>query len=175
MVSPPLRRYWRQVSWRTSFLLLMMAIWLGLPNLKASAQEDLGSCTLRDHVYTCDGTVFQKALATARTVSVQAHNADGVARSQLKNLVSRKLGKTVAPDGSPADLVFLLIPVSDAGEVNYSSGRADLGTLRIYAASSTGSPARLLWAETFSGQPDLPWPTVVHGLILQFESRFHIK
>lgn len=165
----------RQVFWHRSFLLLMVAIWLGLPHSKAGAQEDLGSCTLRDHVYTCDGAALQKALASASTVSVQAHNADGVARSQLKDLVGRKLGKTVAPDGSPADLVFLLMPVGDSGEINYSSGRADLGTLRIYTATSTGSPAHLLWAETFSGQPDMPWPAVVRGLILQFESRFHIK
>ncbi len=157
------------------FLILATAIWLSLPSSKLSAQEDLGSCTLRDHVYTCDGAAFQKALANATTVSVQAHNADGVARAQLRELVTSKLGKAVAPNGSSADLVFLLIPVGDAGEINYNSSRADLGTLRIYTAASDGSPAHLLWAETFSGPPDMPWPAVVRGLIQQFESRFHIK
>ena len=165
---------------KLAFLLLILTVWSGLQQRRAHAQDessggDLGSCTLRDHVYTCDGAAFQRALASANTASVKAHNADGVARAQLTDLVTKKLGKTLAPEGSQADLMFLMIPVGDEGEVNYNSGRVTLGTLRIYTVAPAGTSAHLLWAETFSGQPDMPWPAVVRGLILQFQSRFNIK
>ena len=56
-----------------------------------------------------------------------------------------------------------------------SPGNVDVGTLRVYSANPDGTRAHLLWAEDFSGSEDMPWPTVVHGLILQFQSHFHIK
>jgi hypothetical protein len=134
---------------------------------------DAGACTLKNYVYTCDGAVFQRALAHANAVAIETHNADGVARAQLKDLLTKKLGKTIAPAGSPADLDFLLIP-TPLGGVNRETD-ADLGTLRVYTSGLDGARGHLLWAETFSGTQDLPWPAVVHGLILQFQSRFHIK
>jgi hypothetical protein len=159
-------------------LLVLLAV-LGPGGLRLQAQSDVGggddgACVLKNHVYTCDGAVFQRALAGATTVAIETHNADGVARSQLKDLVTRKLGKTVAPAGSPADLEFLLIPTPLEGVVS-SVTDADLGTLRIYASGPNGGRGHLLWAETFSGTQDLPWPAVVHGLILQFQSRFKIR
>jgi hypothetical protein len=135
---------------------------------------DDGTCVLKDHVYTCDGAAFQKALAGANAVVIETHNADGVARSQLQNLITKKLGKTVVPAGSPADLDFLLIPTSPEG-VLMGATDFDLGTLRVYTAGPTGTRGHLLWAEDLSGRQNLPWPAVVHGLILQFQSRFHIK
>ena len=134
---------------------------------------DAGACTLKNHVYTCDGAALQKALTGANAVAIETHNADGVARAQLKDLVTQKLGKTIAPAGSPADLDFLLIPTPLTGVTRATD--ADLGTLRIYTSGPDGVRGHLLWAETFSGTQDLPWPAVVHGLILQFQSRFHIK
>ena len=68
-----------------------------------------------------------------------------------------------------------MIPVDDQGVLNDSLGGASLGTLRIYTVTPDGARGHLLWAETFSGERDLPWPAVVRGLILQFQSRFHIK
>lgn len=158
---------------------LLAAFALGLSQTSARAQSDvgggdLGACTLKGHVYTCDGAAFLKALAAATAVKIEAHNADGVARSQLSELVTRKLGKTVAPQGTPADLDFMLIPIQDQG-VNYTGGEVGLGTLRVYTVTPDGARGHLLWAETFSGQQDMPWPAVVHGVILQFQSRFHVK
>jgi len=142
---------------------------------QSQTTEDLGGCTLKDHVYHCDGAVFQKALAAATAVKIETHNADGIARSQLGDFVSKKLGKTIAAPGASADLDFLMIPVDDQG-VMYSEGSdANLGTLRIYTATPDGARGHLLWAETFSGRPNMPWPAVVHGLILQFQARFKIK
>jgi hypothetical protein len=136
--------------------------------------SDDGSCVLKNHIYTCDAAAFQKALASATTVVIETHNADGVARSQLSTLVTKKLGKTVSPAGSPADLDFLMVPTPLEGVVG-SITDADLGTLRIYTSGPNGGRGHLLWAENFNGTQDLPWPAVVHGLIQQFQSRFHIK
>jgi hypothetical protein len=152
---------------------------LGLSSTSARAQSDVGGgdaggCTLKDHVYTCDGATFQKALAGATTVAIETHNADGVARSKLKDLITKKLGKTIAPPGGPADLDFLLIPTSPEGVV-IGATDFDLGTLRVYTSGPDGARGHLLWAEDLSGRENLPWPAVVHRLILQFESRFHIK
>jgi hypothetical protein len=152
------------------------ALLCGLGRAPAIAQGDAGAgggCTLKDHVYTCDGAAFQRALANAKTARIETHNVDGVARSQLTTLITKKLGKTVAAEGGPADLVFLMIPMAQEGVVNMSVG--DLGTLRIYSTTPDGAKAQLLWAETYSGDLDLPWPAVVSRLIGQFQARFHIK
>ena len=163
-----------------ALLFLTAVLWAGLAGPLAMAQsetgsENLGSCTLRDHVYRCDGAAFQKALADAKTASIETHNVDGVARSQLTNLITKKLGKTVAAQGAAPDLVFLMIPTGQDGMVNTGPGGTDLGTLRIYSATADGAKGHLLWAETYSGEQDMPWPAVVHGLIAQFQARFHIK
>ena len=34
----------------------------------ANSEGDLGACTLKNHIYTCDGAVFHKALESATTV-----------------------------------------------------------------------------------------------------------
>ena len=134
-----------------------------------------GGCTLKNHVYHCDGAALQKALTDATTVRIETHDVDGPAQGALKSLLTKKLGKkVVTEDGAPADLVFLLIPTEAEGVVN-SPGNSDLGTLRIYTVAADGGWGHLLWAETYSGQQDMEWPAVVHGLIQQFQADFHIK
>ena len=172
-------RYSRRRLLTHSSLIAIAILLLGLSPAPTRGQsqtstEDLGGCTLKDYVYHCDGAIFQKALSAASSVTIQTHNADGVARDRLTTFVTSKLGKTIAAPGTPADLSFLMIPVDDQG-VLYSAAGANLGTLRIYTVTPDGSRGHLLWAETFLGPPDMPWPAVVRGLILQFQSRFHIK
>jgi hypothetical protein len=162
-----------------ALVVLLAILGSSAASLPAHAQGDVGGgdaggCTLANHVYTCDGAAFQKALASAGAVAIETHNADGVARTQLQNLVTKKLGKTVAPAGNAADLDFLLIPTSEAGVIN-GSVADDLGTLRVYTSGPDGRRGHLLWAENFSGLPDMPWPAVVRGLIQQFQARFKIK
>jgi hypothetical protein len=135
---------------------------------------DPGACVLKSHVYTCDGAAFQKALAASTAIEVEAHNADGIARSQLKDLVTKHLGKSIAADGVSADLDFLLIPIEPEGVISGATD-ATLGTLRVYSVEAGGKRGHLLWAEDFSGAQDMPWPAVVHGLILQFQAHFHLK
>jgi hypothetical protein len=158
----------------------LATIYVGLAAAPARAQnepgaaENLGACTLKNHIYTCDGAALQRALASASTAAIETGNVDGAAQSQLSSLIVKKLGKTLAAKGTPTDLVFLLVPTAPTGVVN-SSGDVDLGTLRIYATTPEGARGPLLWAETFRGDQEMPWPAVVHGLILQFQSRFKIK
>ncbi len=134
-----------------------------------------GGCTLKNHVYHCDGEVFAKALLAAQTVRIETDDVDGAAQGALKSLLGKKLEKKVVLDDStPADLVFVMIPTTAEGVVN-SPGNADLGTLRIYTVAADRGWGHLLWAETYSGQQDMPWPAVVHALIQQFQKDFQIK
>ncbi len=159
-------------------LIVLGLFGLGLALTPARAQSDVGggdagTCTLKDHLYTCNKAEFQKALAAATTVAIETHNADGVARTELTSLVTKKLNKTIAHPGTPADLDFLLFPVEDAGGITYFSGSVARGTLRVYSVAADGARGHLLWAETYSGVQDLPWPIVVRGLILAFQSQLH--
>jgi hypothetical protein len=162
---------------RLYFLVLTVIAMLALSLTQAQAQERSTStpaCILTKGVYTCDGVTFQKILANAKTISLETHTIDKVARSQLTEFITKKLNKTVVPEGSPCDLVFLLLPIEATG-VNYTSGDAELGTLRIYLPNSENNRGEIVWAEVFSGRIELPWPSVVHCVITQFQSTFHIK
>lgn len=160
---------------------LFLALGAAAPGASAQngiGEGDLGACTLKNHVYTCDAASFEKALTSATTVSFETHNSDGIARNLLNDLVENKLHKTVVPDGAPADLVFLLEPIDQGGQVENTNTVQDLGTLRIYSTTPEGRPAHLLWAETYSTGPsanDIPWPLVARGVIAKFEKRFQIK
>ena len=141
----------------------------------AAGAGEAGGCTLKNHVYHCDGEVFAKALLAAETVRIETDNVDGPAQGALKSLLTKKLDKKVVQDdGAAADLAFVMIQTPAEGVVN-SPGDADLGTLRVYTVRAGGGWGRLLWAETYSGQQDMPWAAVVHGLIAQFEKDFQIK
>jgi hypothetical protein len=139
-----------------------------------AGQPESESCSLKNHVYTCDSAAFKKKLDSAATFRIETQNTDGVAREQLQSLVTRKLGRTLAPQNSVPDLIFLLLPTGVDG-VNISPGEVDLGTLRVYTASPDGTRAHLVWAEDFTGQQDLPWPFVVRALISRFQAHFGIK
>jgi hypothetical protein len=163
---------------RLYLVLLSLLLPIGLSGAPAMAQGNSSTegqaCTLEKHVYTCDGTAFQKRLAEAKTISLETHSIDKYAQAQLKTLITKKLGKTLVAEGSPADLVFLLLPVGVDG-MSINSGSVDLGTLRIYTANPDNTRGNILWAEVYTGHEDLPWPATVNGLILQFQTHFKIK
>jgi hypothetical protein len=126
-------------------------------------------CTLAKQVYTCDQASFRAALASAHTIAVEGRPRDRVSPPQLKELVLA-LGKTAVPAGSSADLTFSIIPLDNTG-INVGPSGTDLASLRVYGPSTSGTQGEVLWAETFSGQPDMTWPSVVHALIQQFRAR----
>ena len=166
------------VPYRVTFLALALLVGSVVPRAFAQTGAeggDLGTCTLHNHIYTCDGAAFQKELSAATSVSLVTHVADGIAQSTLKDLVEKKLHKTIAPEGSPADLVFLLEPIDVSGQVETDSSLADLGTLRVYSATADGRPEHLLWAEVYTGNSDMSWPIVARSVVARFEKRFGIK
>jgi hypothetical protein len=133
-----------------------------------SAQQGAG-CTLEKQVYTCDWQAFMHRLEKAQSISVETQSMDRFTARQLRQLAG-ELGKSVSPDSQQGDLTFLLIPMQSTG-VHIGPSGEPLATLRIYA-SEPGSPrGKLLWAETYTGQPDRPWPSTVHALIEQFHDR----
>ena len=178
MKNRVLQYFSAQLTFVALFALSVASITHSAAAQNGIGEGDMGGCTLKNYVYTCNAADLQKALSGANSVSFEIHNADGSARKELKQLVEDKLHKTVAADGAPADLVFLLEPIDQGGQVMEASQMRDLGTLRIYSTTADGRPAHLLWAETYQSDPtghDMPWPIVAHGLVTRFEKRFQIK
>src|SRR6185437_6565124 len=135
---------------------------------RAQGANEAG-CTLEKQVYTCDWAAFVQRLDKAHTVAVETQRIDRFTARQLRELAG-ELGKTVAPEDQVGDLTFLLIPMQSTG-VHIGPGGEPLATLRIYAPAPGTPRGTLLWAETYTGQPDRPWPATVHALIEQFQNR----
>ncbi len=142
-----------------------------LPRIgSAQAPSTAPGCTLNGNIYTCSRVLFQRALTDARTVSIDMSPRDRNGRAQLETLAG-ELGKAVAQPGQPADLTFALTPVDTEGVHVGPAGYA-LATLSVYAPGPNGPRSTLVWSDTFSGQPDMRWPAVVHALIQQFRAEF---
>ena len=165
----------RAVAW--SFVAgVAMTAWLAAGPFAAAGpmQGDAAGqgsgCTLAKAIYTCDRTAFRRALRAAKTVSLETQPRDRVAAGQLRRM-AESLGKEVSPVEASGDLTLLLIPV-DRNGVLVGPGGAELATLRVYGAAVDGQRGPLLWAESYSGDADRPWPTTVQALIQQFEAKF---
>lgn len=140
-----------------------------------AAPLDLPACTLQGKNYLCSKPYLQQALAATHTVAIVSQPANHASDAALASL-ARSLDKTIAGGdaASPAQLTFRLTPVEPAG-VTVGAGAVDLATLNIFIAAPGNPTARLLWSETYNGDPDLPWPAVVNALTRQFKSRLGIK
>lgn len=151
-------------------VLLTATLLIASLSAKTQAQETTpaAGCTLKKDVYTCDKASFVKSLKAATTIAIQTQGTDHTTGPQLKDLI-RALGKTPQAQEAPADLTFLLIPFPSDG---MSFGSSELATLRVYGPAPQGERGRLLWAETYVGQADIPWPAIVHALIQQFQAKF---
>jgi hypothetical protein len=171
-ICPPLRR---PVFNLISFLALTLTIPLyAQPDPSIG---DIGSCTLKNHVYTCNRNEFEKAFTATRNVAIETHNIDASSRTRLADMLTKKYGKNVVAStssGAEPELIFLIIPLGHEG-VNVVPGEVELGTLRVYSSTPGGARGHLVWAETYTGEPDLPWPAVSRALLLQFQSHFHPK
>lgn len=135
----------------------------------AGAQEQAPGCTLEKQIYTCSWQAFRPELDAAHTVAVETQRIDRSTAAQVRKL-AEELGKSVVEGQQGADLTFLLIPLEPTG-VHIGPGGEPLATLRIYKPGAGTPRGTLLWAETYTGQPDRPWPATVHALIEQFRSR----
>src|SRR5579875_2768534 len=149
-------------------ILVMLASLLPFGAIQAQTADAPG-CSLEKQVYTCDWQAFVHRLHRAHTVEIETQSLDKFTARQLRQLAG-ELGKTVAPEDQPADLTFLLIPLQSTG-LHIGPGGEPLATLRIYTPQPGNARGTLVWAETYTGQPDRPWPATVHALIEQFQDR----
>jgi hypothetical protein len=152
-------------------LLLLVGTAIAVNAQSGPAADTSAGCTLENHVYTCNKASFEKVLNAAQTASIDVSPRDRVARAQLGNLVT-SLGKALQPGNASANLIFSLAPVDPNGGVTIGPAEREIGSLLVYAAGPDGMKGVLLWAETFKGHLDTPWPAVVHALISQFSARF---
>ncbi len=149
----------------------------GLATLGCAAvhAQNAEGCTLQKQVYTCDRAGFRQALAKAATAEVDPAAKDRMVAAKLRDLVTT-LGKAAPGPGQPADLTFSLLPVESTGVMVGPAG-VELAVLRVFGpaartGSASGGTGALLWAETFSGQPDTSWPATVQATINQFRAGF---
>ncbi|MGI4828190.1 MAG: hypothetical protein ACRYFU_08375 [Janthinobacterium lividum] len=155
-------------------LVVLSALCTGTLANVAGAQEAGTSappagCTLHKDVYTCNLDAFRQRLTAAHTVGIETQRDDRFTAAQLRKLIVQ-MGKTVATEDQPAGLTFLLIPIETAG-IQYGPAAQPLATLRVYAPGPATSRGTLLWAETWTGHQDRPWPSIVQALLEQFKER----
>lgn len=155
-------------GWRMGCVVVMWGV-LASGGAALAQSENAPRCTLEKQVYTCDWQAFAQRLNKAKSVSIETHQIDRFTARQMRELVG-ELGKSVAADGQQGDLTMLLIPMESTG-IHIGPAGEPLATLRIYAPLPGAPRGTLLWAETYTGQPDRPWPMTVHALIEQFKDR----
>jgi hypothetical protein len=136
----------------------------------ATAQTASTGCALRKQVYTCDWAAFKDKLDGAHNVAVETQSRlDRPVATELREL-AQSLGKSVTESQQGADLTFLLIPWEGNG-VEFGPMDQPLATLRIYAPDQETGHRKLVWVETYFGQPDMPWPAEANAAIEQFRER----
>jgi hypothetical protein len=151
------------MSVRLSLALVLLAF-----SLVVHAQSyAVAGCPQVKGRYQCDQSAFVKTLAVARTVAVETQPFDRNGERQLTELATH-LGKTASAEN--ADLVFRLEKIDPDRNVYYGPNGRELAAIRVYSHGSPDAHGPLIWIETFVGQPDMPWPTVVHELIQQFKA-----
>lgn len=99
-------------------------------------------------------------LSHARTIAVETQPVDRNGQRELDELVVQ-LGKSV--EASNADLTFRLEKLDPDNVIYVGPNDRALASLRVYSHGS------IIWVETFGGQPDTPWPTVLYRIIQQFK------
>ncbi len=139
----------------------------------STSLADLPACTLQGRSYRCSGPVLEQALAASRTVALLSQPANHASDAALASL-AKSLGKSVTAgdEAHPADLTIRLTPIEPAG-VTVGTGTVDLAMLNIFVSAPGNPTARLLWSETYNGDADMPWPSVVRALTRQFKG--HIR
>jgi hypothetical protein len=125
------------------------------------------ACSQVKSGYQCDQAAFAKTLSGARAIAIETQPFDRNGERELAELAAQ-LGK--ATSAEKADLVFRLERIDPDHSLYYGPNSRELATLRVYFRSSQNAHGPLIWIETFTGQPDMPWPTVVHEIIEQFKA-----
>ena len=93
---------------------------------------------------------------------------DLFAAGEIRRLAP-SLGLTVVTGEQKPDLILDLEPVDRSGRIDFGPADVPLATLNIYDPAKGTGRHSLIWVETFIGQQDRPWPSVVKGLLQQFQ------
>jgi hypothetical protein len=138
------------------------------PSLMSQASS-ASECKVEKGYYHCDRGEFLAALKDAKTVQVDSKPFDTATTNSLSKLV-RTLKKTEVTNSPDLSLVLVR---SQAEGIFYGPSQRELASLLVYSGSSRGSDRKLIWIETFDGEPDLVWPIVVFDIIKQFKSNLN--
>jgi hypothetical protein len=136
--------------------------------IHAQERIEAHGCTSSGSQYNCDKNTFERILQVAKAVSVNTPRLDASSSGQLQKL-ARALGKTVR--SSNADLTFVLVRPEPSG-IYYGPSNRELASIRVYYGAAGNDRGKLVWVESYYGQPGSPWPIVVHHLTDQFRSDF---
>ena len=123
---------------------------------------------VRDSVYECNREAFQRRLQHARTMRVDTDRLDLYAAGELRR-IAPNLGLTAVSGEQKPDLIFDLSAVDHSGRIDFGPADIPLATLSVYDPAKGSGRRSLIWVETFIGQQDRPWPSVVTGLLQQFQ------
>lgn len=105
----------------------------------------------------------------AKTVAVESRPFDQATTNSLKKLVGTLKKWEIL--GS-ADLTFVLIRAQAEG-IFYGPSQRELASFLVYSRGAEAAEKKLIWIETFEGEPDLVWPIVVFNVIQQFKANIH--
>ena len=148
---------------------LVLSLAFSIAPALAAQASSVSECKVEKGNYQCDRDGFLAALRDAKTVAVESKPFDTATINSLSKLV-RTLKK--AEVTSPPDLSFVLIK-SQAEGIFYGPSQRELASLLVYAGGPQSSNRKLIWIETFNGEPDLVWPIVVFDIIKQFKSNLN--
>ena len=153
--------------------LLLAPAALNAQNANQAALARMAGCTLQGHLYTCSRADLQRALSLSDTVTCISQPANHASNAALADLV-RKLGKTVATPDSPSDLTFILEPLQEAG-VQVGPATTDLAKLRVLLTATSGSTGKLLWIQTYNGDPSMVWSAVARATTAALRDQIHSR
>ena len=123
-------------------------------------------CTIEKGYYHCDQAAFVATLKEAKTVAIESKPFDQATTNSLSKL-ARSLNKTEITGA--ADLTFVLIKTQAEG-IFFGPSERELAAFLVYSRNPQGAEGKLIWIETFDGEPDTVWPIVVYDIIRQFKT-----
>lgn len=133
------------------------------PTVPSQTPSAVG-CTVEKGYYHCDKAAFVAALEEAKTVAVVSRPFDQATTNSLGKL-ARTLNKTEV--STAANLTFVMIRTQSEG-IFFGPSDRELASFLVYSGSPQEN--RIIWIETFYGEPDVVWPIVVYDTLQQFKT-----
>jgi hypothetical protein len=147
---------------------LMLVLALSLFPMVAAAQAKpcvIGNSDPVNNTTVCDLPAFKLAFANAKYVSYNRSKLDDLSAKQLRDMLT-SFGKQIVSDSDHPGLFFELTQ-PDLNGIFVGPAGVVLARLRVYTSGSH----TLLWEETYTDQPDVPWPSAVLYLLQNFRNR----